>query len=155
MKVTRHKARKDYLENGIKKGDLYYRWHPKGSKWQRQIERPTQRQLTTNWFELAILDFQDRICGITSNVDIGSSREELESIITDIRELAEEQSEKIDNMPENFKECDVAELIRTRENGLNEWADELESAAGEINEEMSEEEFEEVLQNIMDVEPNF
>lgn len=123
-------ARKDYSEHGIAKGDTYYKWSlktgPYSSRDYKSKTYPDRRQLTLNAFKLSLYDLEDQRDGIdaTTPEDLESARDEL---ATAIRELADEQQEKLDNMPEGLQQGSSGETLQSRIDGLNSWADEVEA----------------------------
>lgn len=111
------KARKDYGD--IKKGESYYWWKFRYVGKSRSKTQPTRRQLTRSEFWVSVYDLQDEI----SNCD---SLDNLSEIVERIRELANEQDEKKNNMPDSLQEGPIGEILSNREQSLNDWADELE-----------------------------
>lgn len=118
------KAQKDYDE--IKKGESYYWWKFRYSPKSRSKTRPTPRQLTRSEFWGSIYDLQDQVANC-------ESLDELSNVIESIRELATEQDDKKNNMPYSLQDGPTGELLSNREEGLNNWADEL--AAVDIEDE--------------------
>jgi len=104
------KARKDYPEQQIKKGESYFWWKFNYGPKMRSKVRPKPQQLTRSDFWISVYDFQDELSGI-------SDSEELEDIIQRIREFAEEQEEKRSNMPESLQNSDKYSIA---ENSVNE-----------------------------------
>lgn len=124
-KVHKRKARKDYPREGIKKGEEYYTWslRPTGrgaGTVYRSKTAPTPQQLESNPFRRSVMEFEDRLSSE------GLDKDELDSVIADIRSAADEEQGKFDNMPEGLQQGETGQKVEGRANSLNEWADELE-----------------------------
>ena len=114
------KARKD--NSAAKKGESYYWWKFRyGSKiCSRKYPKP--QQLTQSDFWITIYDVIDSIHSIQHPDDI-------DSIISSIEDLKEEQLEKLSNMPEHLQESSSAgEVLQNREYSLDEFIGELDMA---------------------------
>jgi predicted nuclease with TOPRIM domain len=124
------KARKNYKDTGIKKGDSYYYWKFNFDRTiHRSLTAPTPQQLTKSDFLIAVYDIRDRIDALSFHdllEDVESLKSEVESICEEIRNLAEEQTEKRDNMPDSLQDAPTGEMLQGRADSLEEWADELE-----------------------------
>jgi len=132
------KSRKDYPDFDIKKGDSYYWWQFAYCPVIKSKTRPIRSQLTRSEFFGQQYDTEDRIEELGSCESFESLNVELESIIEDIRNLGDEQQDKLDNMPEQLQEAPSGEMLQSRIDGCDEWADNLESV--EIPDEIGEEE---------------
>lgn len=111
-------ARRDYPEQGIKKGESYYWWKFRYASKSRSKTRPTPRQLTRSEFWITIYDLQDELAQCTDS-------SVLEDIVQRIRELSDEQEEKKNNMPDSLQQGPTGELLQNRADELSGWADEL------------------------------
>lgn len=145
-KVHQQIAAKDYPEQGIIKGDTYYKWTLRSSKYgkgttYKSKTYPTPRQLTRNAFRLAIYDLEDQQAAI----EVESLEEGRDALAEAIRELSAEEQEKLDNMPEGLQQGSTGELLQERVDGLDAWADEVGGVEipGEPDGERPEEEPEE------------
>lgn len=133
-KVITRVARKAYPAQGIEVGDTYYKWslrptgRGKGTPY-RSKTYPTRQQLTSSDFLRSVYDIEDQLSAITAT---GVEEGCLDDIIQAIRDLAEEQDEKLENMPEGFREGSV---VSERKDALEGWADDLESHANDIPDE--------------------
>ena len=120
-------ARKDYPEVGIQRGDSYYWWKFRfGGKHKSKI-RPKPSQLTQSDFLSRIYELQERFEGLSPTMSIEDIESEVDTIIDELRELADEQSDKQSNMPDSLQYSTVGELLENRADSCNEMADELEA----------------------------
>lgn len=142
------KARRDYEENNIKKGDSYYHWSFRHGGIRRSKTYPKPSQLTQSEFLSAMYDLQEQLheatttfskaSGIKSDFDDFISS--LQEIAEGVREQGEECSSRRDNMPEQLQDSDSGQLLESRSEQCEEIANELEtfvsdveSAIGELN----------------------
>jgi hypothetical protein len=121
-------ARKDYSREGIKRGDTYYSWTFKnrrgpGTK-MRSKTRPRPSQLTRSDYLSAAFALQERVEDLVADSDLPGNVEE---IANDAHQLADEQEEKFDNMPEGLQQGDTGQLLEQRRDSANEFADALEA----------------------------
>ncbi len=156
------KARKD---NPVaKKGESYYWWEfPYGGGKHYSKGMPRKSSLTQSEFLATYYDIQDNL---EKDVADAETFEDLETIaenyISEIENLASEQQEKLDNMPEQLQDSNSGEILRGRQEGLEEWAGNLQSidftcpfdppedGAGDSTIEIYEEEYNEALENVKD-----
>lgn len=131
-KVQHVKARKDYPEVGVKKGDMYYTWNlitgPRSSRTYRQLTPPKRSQLTTSSFLQTVYDIEDDL-GSLNNLD------DIDDIVERLRGLASDEEEKLNNMPEGLQQSSTGEKLTSRVEGCNSAADELEGIDTEFDEE--------------------
>ncbi|MCK4883576.1 MAG: hypothetical protein KAS30_01770 [Candidatus Diapherotrites archaeon] len=107
------KARKDYPDHDIKKGESYYWWKFRNSPKQFSKTQPKPQQLTQSAFFSSVYDIQDMVDGLgTESFD--SLQTEVEGIIQAINELGESCQESLDNMPESLQESPTGELLQER-----------------------------------------
>lgn len=127
-RVHHRKAAKAYPEHGIEKGDLYYytkiKTGPRSSRVLRSKEPFKRSQLTSSEFLSQLYDIEDSLAALT---DIGEARDLAESL----RELGQEQQDKLDNMPEGLQESETGELLRTRADGCEAAADSIDEIVDE------------------------
>lgn len=156
VKVSKHVARKGIYTNGlrtedktlkkgfsldrskpanekdailIQKGETYYSWSLFGDKKARISKTyPKPQQLTNSGFKISLFDLKDRISALDAGQfsDNEEFKSEIEDIIQEIRNLSDEQDEKWNNMPEGLQSGSTGELLESRRDSLNEWADEIE-----------------------------
>ncbi len=144
---TVKKARKNYKDAGIKKGDTYFWWKFRNSPIRRSKTSPKRQQLTQSNFYISLYDLEDRINDLAAEEGL---KEEVESIIQDIRALADEQEENKNNMPEGLQEGDTGQLLDERKDGLEEWADELEGLDLDIYDDLEDDKKKEAYQEKID-----
>jgi hypothetical protein len=138
-RVHHRKARKDYPEKGIKKGDMYYfaqiKTGPRSSRTIRQLEPIKQSQLTSS-------DFLSQLYGIEEGFDEivhdESAVEALNDAATTLRDLGQEQQDKFDNMPDGLQQGDTGQMLEERANNCEQWADEIEQIASNLESAITE-----------------
>ena len=131
------KARKDYKDEGIKKGESYFWWKFRFGSKQRQKTRPRQSQLTQSEFLGAIYDINDRLSDISSS-NLEEAREERDSIVSELQDLASEQEDRQSNMPDSLQYSPTGEMLEERANYCNEFADELDGIDLDLEKEEGE-----------------
>jgi len=128
-RVHYRKARKDYGNHGIEKGDMYYytkiKTGPRSSRVMRQLEPFKQSQLTTSPFKSGWFGIEEG--WDASDKDAEAMRAAAEAM----RELGEEANNSYENMPEGLQEGDTGQLLYARAEGCESGADELEGFADE------------------------
>jgi hypothetical protein len=133
-RVTERKARKDYPNSGIKKGDKYFYWKiktgPASGYACRSLTRPTPSQLNTG--------FAGQVGEIEASLDAATDVDGIRTVAEEIRALGEEQQEKHDNMPEGLQQGDTGQLLEERAQQCEEWADTIESACEEYDSRIEE-----------------
>lgn len=142
-KVHERVARKDYPDDEIKAGDKYFTWSLRSSHFgkgtvYRSKTYPTPRQLTRNEFMLALYDIDDSLASVEGDTaeDIDGSRT---AVCDQIRDLAQEQQDKLDNMPEGLQQGDTGQLLQERIDNLESWASDIESVELPDEDEFKEE----------------
>ena len=151
-RVHSQRARKDYNREGIKRGDIYYKWtlRPGGPGARGTLYRsatyPKPWQLTSSPFLQQQYQLEDRIANLGAR-DAG----EIEDIATEIRDLGEEQFEKIQNMPDSLQYSPTGEMLQERADACEQWAEQLESVQvpDDEDDEDERETFVNELQNCM------
>lgn len=122
-RVIKRKARKDYPENGIKKGDEYYFTQlrlQRGSMVKRSLKPFKPSQLTNSPFKSGFFAAQEG--WDESSKDGEAMREAGEAI----REIGNECQENFDNMPDGLQQGDTGQMLENR-------ASECERIAGELD----------------------
>lgn len=127
-RVKQVKAAKDYPQFGIKKGDLHYytkmKTGPRSSRELRQIKPFKRSQLTNSEFLSARYDWED------DKGDVGS-HEDVTSLAERIREIGDNERDKLSNMPEGLQQGDTGQMLESRADACDAAADELEEIASE------------------------
>jgi len=124
-RVYSQKANKDYPDQGIKKGDTYYRWclrpgGPRGlSQHFKSSTYPKPWQLTNSPFLQQLYQLQERLGSLEFD--------DVEDFIGDIESLQGECQDSLDNMPEQLQEAPTGELLTERIEALDEWRNEIDS----------------------------
>jgi len=142
MKVYTKKARKDYPEQGIRKGETYYSWKPKFGGTRRSKTYPRPSQLTSGKMSeaLALAEQLEDTWGDMDSLDSAKNMPEaLRETANQARDLATQYEESISNMPEQFQESPTAEFCQEKQEALENWADALDSLADDV-ESLCEEE---------------
>ena len=111
-RVHHRKARKDYPDSGIQKGEMYYTWSrktgPRSSVVGRSKTYPLPEQLTSSEYLQQWYPMVRAVEGFDGDQDA------LEEITEEFRALGEEQQEKLDNMPEGLQEGDAGQTLQER-----------------------------------------
>lgn len=126
-KVKQVVAAKDYPSYGIKKGEKHYYWKaktgPRSSRTYRQTKPPTRSQLTQSAFYQAVYSLFD-----DSKPECPA---DLRAMAESLREIGQEEQDKLSNMPDNLQESDTGQMLQERADACESSADELESLADE------------------------
>lgn len=126
-KVTHVKrARKDYPNAEIKKGDEYYWWAFQFGPKIMSKKPPKRYQLTRSPFLSDLYQFQDEEL---PNIK-AETIDDLESIVEDIKNKLEEwksnAEESLENMPEHFREtCEAGQNLQEKIDNLDSWISDL------------------------------
>jgi chromosome segregation ATPase len=133
-RVVERKARKDYPNSGIKKGDKYFYWKiktgPASGYACRSLTRPTPSQLNTG--------FAGQVGELESSIQAADDVDGIRSVLEEIRELGEECQGKLENMPEGLQQGDTGQLLEERAGQCEEWASTIESACDEYDNRIEE-----------------
>jgi hypothetical protein len=123
------KARKNYPEAKIKKGDTYYWWATRttvGRAYVKHLHRsltsPTMSQMTSSDYLRAIYEVQEVRWPSDSSLE-GM----VEEAANDLEAIAEEQDEHFNNMPEGLQQGETGQLLEARRDECQEAADALRS----------------------------
>jgi hypothetical protein len=124
-KVTHVKrARKDYPNHGIKKGDSYYWWKFRYGRKYMSKTFPKASQLTRS-------EYLSRAYELHEEIQEYNGDRDLQEIADEVRELGEEQYDKVSNMPDSLQDSETAQLLEQRAESCEDFATEIESAAGD------------------------
>lgn len=134
-KQVQKKAGKDYPQQGIVKGEMYWYADVKTGPRSKIIIRSKtmipRSRLTGSEFLSTAYDLSDRI-------DAATTVEELEDIKQGFEDLRDETQEKLDNMPEGLQQGDTGQLLQERIDQIESLLTELEEAINEAGEDDSE-----------------
>ena len=139
--VHRRKARKDYPDNGISKGDVYYTWKFGRSGVRRSLKPPLPEQLTESEYAQEWIPLNREVSGFDGSTD------DLLELAGRARSLGKEQQEKRGNMPDSLQGGATSELLEERAEECEDLADELDDLAQRL-EEADEDDEDEVLAEV-------
>ena len=142
------KARKDYPEAGIKKGESYYWWKFRYGGLHRSKTKPKPSQLTQSDFLSQVYEIEERIQEIDIDDDFQA---EIDDIVSELEMLRDETEDKLNNMPEQLQDTSEAGiLLQDRIDALDDWISDLESVDISIDEDLSEEELQDRVDEILE-----
>jgi hypothetical protein len=124
------KARKDYKEHGIKKGQEYWwvgmKTGPRSSIKKYFTKPPRASQLTQSSFYQALYSLQEDMADAqpVSVEDVEALVGEWTSSIDEIRDTCQES---FDNMPEGLQQGDTGQLLQERIDAMESWSSDLQS----------------------------
>jgi hypothetical protein len=148
-KVYHVKARKDYPNFGIKKGDQHYTWTlktgPRTSREFRQIAPPRRSQLTTSEFLSTVYDLEDRLASVDNEDDA-------RSLVDELNQLADEQDDKLSNMPEGLQQGPTGQQLESRAEGCREAANEIEAI---LDNHADEDDWDDTMSQVREVVINY
>lgn len=129
-----HFVKKALKDNPVcKAGESYFWWKPmvggRGGAKRYSKERPTRAQLTQSEFLGQAYDLAD------AGIPGACNAEDLREIASQIRDLGQEQQDKLDNMPDSLQQGDTGQMIQERIDGCDEWATEVDSQADDLPDE--------------------
>lgn len=123
-------ARKDYPQQGIKKGDTYYKWSFRYGGEHKSKNPPRPSQLTQSKMSEALAAgeaLEDSITGATCPQDIVDA---IADAVSSIQSVAEEYRDSASNMAVQggavYDECEE------KADGLENWANDLEGSSNNI-----------------------
>ena len=140
-RVHKRKAQKDYPNEGIARGDVYYTWKFRRSGVQRSLTPPLPEQLTQSEYAQEWIPLNREVSKFEGSAD------ELHELAERARTLGEEQRDKQGNMPDSLQAGPTGELLEERANECEELADELDEIAQRL-EETDENDEDEVLAEV-------
>ena len=142
------KARKDYPESNIKKGDSYYWWKFNFGRKQKSRTKPPRSRLTQSSFYSQLYDIQDTAEGTFTVEGIEG---DLGTMVSDLQNLLDECQDSLDNMPEQLKDTSAAgETLTERIESMETYISELEAIDTSFEDDLSDEEKETRLQEIVE-----
>jgi len=151
------KARKDYPDLGIKKGDSYFWWKFNFGPKMVSKTAPRRSQLTRSPFLSALYDLEDEINSFTPQEpsDIESLRDD---VISQLEEMKSECENNLENIPEQLRESSQAgQQLQERIDALEQSISDMESISMETefeNDEDKETKIQEALEAMNDAFPS-
>jgi hypothetical protein len=132
-RVFTAKAAKDYPQHGIKKGEMYYYWTP-GFRGQKQMSKtpPKASQLTTSKMSGAYAAGEALEEAIDSASCVQDVVDALEAAVDEIRSVASEYEDASQAETGNGNRVPNADEMEEKAQGLNDWADSIESDKDEV-----------------------
>jgi chromosome segregation ATPase len=119
------KARKDYPQAGIMKGDSYYWWEFRYGGTRMSKTPPKPSQLTQSDFLQRIYGINERIEALETDIDnIESERDE---IVSELEEIRDECEEKRSNMPDHLQDVGSGEILQNRYDAVDDMINELQN----------------------------
>lgn len=153
------KARKDYPDQGIRRGDTYYKWRTRpGGRGSgithRSATYPKPWQLTRSPFLQQLYLIQDEIANLeTGEPGDGSLESEVLNLAQRLRELGEQCQESLDNMPDVLRETSESGLLlQERIDACEQAADDLEAAVSDLNSDSDQDDLDSALAEAQVVE---
>lgn len=134
---TVKKARKNYPNEGIQKGDTYYWWEFRYGGLHRSKTYPKPAQLTQSPFLQEYYSIQEDLEGLSAD-SAEDLKTQVEEIVSRLENLRDEAQGSLDNMPEGLQQGDTGQLLQERVDGLDGWASDLEGV--DLDFEFDEEE---------------
>lgn len=131
------KARKDYLNFGIKKGDSYYYWEFRYGGVHKSKVRPRPSQLTQSEFLGTVYSIQEQIEDLSTDEDFQSF---IDGLVEELETLRDDCDDKLSNMPDQLQDAPTGELLQNRSGDIDEMISELESIDTDVDEEKEEDE---------------
>jgi len=122
------KAREDYPDAGIKKGDSYYWWAFQYGPMVRSKTAPKPSQLTQSEFLSTVYDINERLESLSAETAEGLESEVM-CICDDIENLKGETEDKLGNMPEQLQQAQTGEMLQGRIDALDEMISNLQSVS--------------------------
>ena len=122
------KARKDYPDFGIQKGDSYWWWEFAFGSSYKSKAQPKPSQLTRSEFLSTYLSIGETLDTVLQAAacsdDIQSAIDEAKDSIEELKSYTED---KLSNMPEQLQEADSGQLMQERIDQLDDWLSSLDS----------------------------
>lgn len=129
---TVQKARKDYPDEGISKGDKYYWWKfPYGSKI-KSLTYPKRSQLTRSSYKGQAYDIDDSIQAMEDPEDLSMYMDEIEA-------LKDGAQYALDSMPEHLQETSSSgQTLQEYMDQLEGWYNDLDAIDIEVDEGLAD-----------------
>lgn len=131
-RIHHRKARKDYPNNGVKKGDMYYfvqiKTGPRSSRIIRSLTRPKPSQLTSSEYLSTLYGIQEGL-----GTEVTFPPEDMREIASSLEELGTTQRDNFEAMPEGLQQGDTGTMLEERASACENAAGELEGFADEMD----------------------
>ncbi len=127
------KARKDYPDYDIKKGESYYWWAFRFGRKHFSKTQPRQSQLTGSAFLSSVYACEEQLSDLqvrqATDHDLKPSdiEDEIEDVVSQLQEASEECQSSLDNMPEGLQQGSTGELLQGRIDEIDSMVSELQS----------------------------
>jgi hypothetical protein len=144
------KARKNFKDDGIKKGDSYYHWKFRYGGIHRSKTKPRASQLTQSEFLSSVFSIEESFSDLSIDQGFDAVKETIEQAAEELRELGDETEDKISNMPDSLQQSETADLLQSRADDVRQMADDLDAIDLDDDETATAEERAEHLQTIID-----
>lgn len=132
--ITR--ARRDYPEVGVKKGENYYHWSFYRGRKQMSSTPPKRSQLTQREELINLYDAEDMVGELeweeANREDLASK---VDDIITTLQSAHDAAQEKYDNLPENFQQAEQGQFLESFTGECEDTISTLESIKGDLEDE--------------------
>ena len=139
------KARKDYPDFGIKKGDSYWYWEFAFGPTYKSKTRPKPSQLTRSEFLSTYLSIGETL---DAALQAAACSDDIQHVIDDakssIDELRDDTQGKLDNMPQQLQDADTGQLLQERIDQLDQWLSDLDSVDLSTLQDLESEEKDEI-----------
>jgi uncharacterized protein YukE len=138
-KQVQRKARKDYPEAGIQKGDDYFfaqiKTGPRSSRIIRSKTRIPQSKMTSSAFLSTLYGIEESFETIVHD---NTAPDALKDLAQQLRDLGEETQSSFDNMPDGLQQGDTGQMLEERISNCEQWADEIEQVADQLENTIAE-----------------
>lgn len=127
------KARKDFPEWGIRRGQPYWWWRPRNVGTVKSPRPPNRADLTGSDKLARLYEAEDSLpVLIDTDIDLHETPGRLLSIAVIIGQVADEYETSANNLPESLQYSDFADGMRNRVDGIRKVKGDVESAAKQI-----------------------
>ncbi len=107
------KARKDYPDKNIKRGDSYYWWQFAYGPKQMSLTKPRRSALTHSNYKATVWDLQDNLSFEDIENDNSSYESIKEELETSLEDLKSELEDSLSNMPEHLQDTSNSGITLT------------------------------------------